>query len=164
MRNIISKDKYIYIMFQNIILIILLILLFFFISNEKKINEITNKDSIKYLFLLVIVYFIYQNYNLVLLITAILILIFFNMDFKEKFLNNKYLSFIKENFIEYDSKKNTNLSFFKQLFGKENNKELFSGENVDDNEKSNKIEPFKDNVQNIKDLFDNIKMEIKKLM
>ena len=86
------------------------------------------------------------------------------MDFKEKFLNNKYLSFIKENFIEYDSKKNTNLSFFKQLFGKENNKELFSGENVDDNEKSNKIEPFKDNVQNIKDLFDNIKMEIKKLM
>jgi len=151
-------------MFQNIILIILLILLFFFISNEKKINEITNKDSIKYLFLLVIVYFIYQNYNLVLLITAILILIFFNMDFKEKFLNNKYLSFIKENFIEYDSKKNTNLSFFKQLFGKENNKELFSGENVDDNEKSNKIEPFKDNVQNIKDLFDNIKMEIKKLM
>lgn len=154
-------------MFQNIILIVLLIILFFFISNEKKINEITNKDSIKYLFLLVIIYFIYQNYNLVLLIAAILILIFFNMDFKEKFLNNKYLSFIKENFIEYDLKKNKGSSLFSQVFGKENNKELFSGENVDDNEsgkKSNKIEPFKDNVANIKDLFDNIKMEIKKLI
>ena len=30
--------------------------------------------------------------------------------------------------------------------------------------KTNKIEPFKDNVMNIKDLFDNIKMEIKKLI
>jgi len=154
-------------MFQNIILIILLILLFFFISNEKKINEITNKNSIKYLFLLVIIYFIYQNYNLVLLIAAILIVIFFNMDFKEKFLNNKYLSFIKENFIEYDLKKNKNSSLFNQLFSTEKNKELFSGENLDDNEsekKTNKIEPFKDNIANIKDLFDNIKMEIKKLM
>ena len=151
-------------MFQNIILIVLLIILFFFISNEKKINEITNKDSIKYLFLLVIIYFIYQNYNLVLLIAAILILIFFNMDFKEKFLNNKYLSFIKENFIEYDLKKNKSSSLFNKFFGKENNKELFSGENNNDNEKSNKIEPFKDNVANIKDLFENIKMEIKKLI
>lgn len=120
-------------MFQNIILIILLILLFFFISNEAKINEITNKNSIKYLFLLVIVYFIYQNYNLVLLIAAILILIFFNMDFKEKFLNNKYLSFVKEKF-----------------------------SNSEDS--SEKIEPFKDNIMNIKELFNNIKMEIKKLM
>lgn len=154
-------------MFKNIILIILIIILFFFISNEKKINEITNKNSIKYLFLLVIIYFIYQNYNLVLLIAAILILIFFNMDFKEKFLNNKYLSFIKEKFIEHDLNKNKSSSLFNQLFGKENNKELFSGENVDDNDngkKSNKIEPFKDNVANIKDLFDNIKMEIKKLI
>jgi len=134
MRNIIFKYKYIYyIMFQNIILIILLILLFFFISNEAKINEITNKNSIKYLFLLVIVYFIYQNYNLVLLIAAILILIFFNMDFKEKFLNNKYLSFVKEKF-----------------------------SNSEDS--SEKIEPFKDNIMNIKELFNNIKMEIKKLM
>ena len=89
------------------------------------------------------------------------------MDFKEKFLNNKYLSFIKENFIEYDLKKNKSSSLFNQVFGKENNKELFSGENVADNDnekKSNKIEPFKDNVANIKDLFENIKMEIKKVI
>ncbi len=147
-------------MFQNIILIVLLILLFFFISNEKKINEITNKDSIKYLFLLVIIYFIYQNYNLVLLIAAILILIFFNMDFKEKFLNNKYLSFIKENFTNNIDSSNTNNENTLPLFNK-----LFSDENLNNNEKKiNKIEPFKDNVTNIKDLFDNIKMEIKKLI
>jgi hypothetical protein len=97
-------------------------------SSEKKLNDLISNNSIKCLIILVILYFIYQNYNLVLLIVAILVVIFFNVDFKEKFLNNKYLSFIKENF------------------------------------SNGKIEPFKDNVMNIKDLFENIKLEIKKII
>lgn len=106
-------------------------------SHEKKLNEVTSNNSIKYLFLLVIIYFIYQNYNLVILIIAILIFMFFNIDFKERFLNNKYISFIKENFSNYIV------------------------ENLDNKEK---IEPFKDNVMDIKNLFENIKMEIKKMI
>ena len=96
--NLISKYKnqkiYIYnIMFQNIILLVLVILLLFFISNDKKINDILTKSNIKYLFLLIIIYFIYQNYNLILLIIAILVVIYFNVDFTERFNNNKYLGF-----------------------------------------------------------------------
>ena len=130
-------------MLQNIFLITLLILLFFFISNEKNINEIMSKKYIKYLLILVIVYFIYQNYNLVLLIIAILITIYFNIDFKEKFNTNKYISMVKEKF--------SNFKF---------------EDEIDDESKieKEKIEPFKENVSKIKDLFENIKMEIKRII
>lgn len=127
-------------MFQNIILLILMILLFFFISNEQKISNILQNKSIKYLFLLLIIYFIYQNYNLILLIVAILVVIYFNIDFKEKFINNKYLSIIKESFSNIDLDEN------------------------DENKEDIKIEPFKQEVVKIRDLFENIKMEIKKIV
>ena len=130
-------------MFQNIILLILIILLFFFISNEQKISNILQNKSVKYLFLLLIIYFIYENYNLILLIVAILVVIYFNIDFKEKFINNKYLSIIKESFSNID------------LDGNDEN---------EGNDKNIKIEPFKQEVVKIRDLFENIKMEIKKIV
>ncbi len=141
-------------MIQNILLIILIILLFFFISNEPKINEIVSKKYIKYLFLLCIVYFIYQNYNLILLIIAILILIYFNVDFKERFSNNKYLSKfneMKESFSNFDFDIDLGLG----------TDEKSSKSNGDS--KKNNIEPFREEVTKIKDLFENIKMEIKKI-
>jgi uncharacterized membrane protein (DUF106 family) len=102
-----------------------------------------SKKYIKYLLILVIVYFIYQNYNLVLLIIAILITIYFNIDFKEKFNTNKYISMVKEKF--------SNFKF---------------EDEIDDESKieKEKIEPFKENVSKIKDLFENIKMEIKRII
>ena len=131
-------------MFQNIILLVLVILLLFFISNDKKINNILTKSNIKYLFLLIIIYFIYQNYNLILLIIAILIVIYFNVDFTERFNNNKYLE------------------IFKDI------KEKFSNFSLNDDDESNdnknNIEPFKEKVTDIKNLFENIKMEIKKIV
>ncbi len=135
-------------MFQNIILLVLVILLLFFISSDKKMNALYSKTNIKYLFLLIIIYFIYQNYNLILLIIALLIIIYFNVDFTERFKNNKYLEKFKD------------LSIFQDI------KEKFSNFNFEDedNERDIKIEPFKQKVTEIKDLFENIKNEMQKIV
>ena len=131
-------------MFQNIILLVLIILLLFFVSNEKKLNELFSNNNIKYLFLLIIIYFIYQNYNIILLIIALLVVLYFNVDFSERFKNNKYLDIFK------------------------NVKEKFSNFSLDDdkeeNPKKENIEPFREKVTDIKNLFDNIKMEIQKIV
>jgi len=131
-------------MFQNIFLIILLILLFFFISNEPKINDILSKRYVKYFILLVIVYFIYENYNFILLIVSLLVVIYFNIDIKEKFVNNRFLQNIKENFSDFS----LNLG----------------NDGTENTNKKQNIEPFKDKVIEIKNLFDNIKNEIKKIV
>jgi hypothetical protein len=137
-------------MFQNIILLVLVILLLFFISNEKKINDLLSKRNVKYLFLLIIIYFIYQNYNLILLIVAILIVIYFNVDFSERFNNNKYLD------------------IFKGLKEKFSNYSLSDEYDIDKSKNSTKknddIEPFREKVSDIKNLFENIKNEINKMV
>jgi len=120
-------------MFQNIILIILIIILIFFVSNNKKINELTSKKYIKYLFVLLIIYFIYKNYNLTILCIFLLVIILMNIDIQEKLINNKYL-------------KNLSIDYIKESF-------------VNNNEK---IEPFKTEVLKLKDLYENIKLQINK--
>lgn len=172
-------------MMQNIILISLLIFLIFFMSNEEKINELISKKYVKYLFILLIVYFIYQNYNFTLLALALLILIFLNINIEEKFKNNIYL-------FNYDKIKKLVIDFYNDLNSK-TKKELFSNEEVkntekydfepfnynnssnelnesnglnnnDENNKKNiETEPFKNAISEIKDLYENIKLQINKL-
>ena len=116
-------------MMKNIILITLIIMLIFFLSNEEKINDLISKKYIKYLFILLIVYFIYQNYNFTIIALIIIILIFLNVDIKEKFENNSYLT----NFNIDNFKKNL-LNYYK-LFNsevkknKKVSKELFQNNN-----------------------------------
>jgi len=172
-------------MIQNIILIILIILLLFFMSNEKKINDLISKKYIKYLFILLIIYFIYQNYNFSLLVIFLLIIIFLNINIKEKF-NNKYLKNY-ENFknliIEYFSDENNKKSKekFSNNIDKSNDKShdklndksydftpfVTEDKNININsseeKNENKIEPFKTEVLKLKDLYENIKLEITKL-
>lgn len=136
----------------NILLIVFIILLFFFMSNEKKVDEIISKKNIKFILLLLIIYFIYQNYNIGFLVILILIFIFFNTDLKEKILNNKYIRDTYESFSnEYD---------IKPYISQEDN---VSSEDEDKEKNINKIEPFKNEVLKLKDLYDNIKLEIEKL-
>jgi hypothetical protein len=186
-------------MIQNIIFIILLIILLFFLSNEKNIDNIISKKYVKFLFILAIIYFIYQNYNIILLVVAILIFIFLNVNVKEKFLNNKYLnnlenfkSLINEFFennnlnktnskIENFSDKNYDFKPFNKI--EEKNKipdklntdmpidisdilketSILNDEFNKDLDTNKNIEPFKEEVVKLKDLYENIKMEIKKL-
>jgi hypothetical protein len=140
-------------MLQNIILIVLIIMLIFFISNEKKINDLITKKYTKYLFLLLIIYFIYQGYNFVLLVIALLIVIFFNIDIKEKFENNNLLSEIANKAMNYYNN-----------YIKSDKKEGFLNQESENNEnKKMNTEPFKNDIKKIKDLYENIKEEIKKI-
>jgi hypothetical protein len=169
-------------MMKNIILITLIIMLIFFLSNEEKINDLISKKYIKYLFILLIVYFIYQNYNFTIIALVIIILIFLNVNIKEKFENNSYLTnFNIDNFkkiaLDYyklfnsEVKKNKKIS--KELF--QNNNDSFDfnpfveekininvGDKDSEESKPN-LEPFKDSISEIKELYNNIKDEINKL-
>ena len=168
-------------MMQNIILITLIIMLIFFLSNEEKINNLISKKYIKYLFILLIVYFIYQNYNFTIIALVIIILIFLNVDIKEKFENNSYLTnFNIDNFkkivLDYyklfnsEVKKNKKIS--KELFQNNNDSYDFNPfieENknihlVEDREEAKpNLKPFKNTISEIKELYNNIKDEINKL-
>ena len=161
-------------MFQNIILITLIIILFFFLSNETKINDLISKKYIKYLFILIIIYFVYQNYNISLLVIILLVIIFFNVDIKNKFQNNKYLNnfeSFKNLFVEYYNNFNEDKPIKKERFTNNQNedydikhyKENKITEENKEIEGKNKIEPFKTEVMNLKDIYENIKLEIKKL-
>jgi hypothetical protein len=196
-------------MIQNIFYISIIILLFFFISSEEKINDITTKKNMKFLFLLVIIYFVYQNYNFGILFILFGIFIFFNIDFKKikNVLNSKENSdslletdteplyskfFNSELFKNYQTFKNTIYDYFK-------NKEHFTfepyqekndktkKENSSSNEPSGKLEslisspslspilslgnlensenkgPFKEDIKKIREMYENIKMEINKI-
>jgi Ca2+/Na+ antiporter len=159
-------------MIQNIILIILIIILFFFISNEDKINDIFTRKYVKFLFMLIIIYFVYQNYNFTVLAIALLILVFLNVDIKDKIINNKYLvnyESFKDIIIDYyNNFKRETFSNNKEETAQLNNYDFIPqsiSDNSDDNENEKKIEvePFKDEVVKLKDLYENIKMEITKL-
>jgi Ca2+/Na+ antiporter len=145
-------------MIQNIILITLLIFLIFLISNEPKINDLISKKYVKYLFLLLIIYFIYQNYNFTLLLIAFLIIIFLNID--KKIFKNKYLNIenYKDIFENFDSNSFDFIPFTHNKF--ETNIKEDKNNNID---KVDKVEPFKNEVLKLKDLYENIKLEIKKL-
>lgn len=160
-------------MIQNIILLSFIIIIFFFISNEEKINDFISTKNFKYLLLIVIVYYVYQNYNIILLIVLILIFIFLNMK------DNKYLSKL-ENFnfsdLKLDNFKNIINEYYNQHVPKEkfsNNKDEYDikpytplkneKEEIILNKEEKTIEPFKEEVSKLKDLYENIKNEINKL-
>ena len=150
-------------MMQNIILITLMILLIFFLSNETKINDIINKKYIKYLFILVIIYFVKQNYNFTLLIVALLVIIFLNVDIKGKIENNQYFESFSNNIKE-------TFDFIPYKIGSDLIPDSVPDSVSDsvsdsdtDTKKSFVIEPFKKEVSNLKELYENIKIEIKKL-
>ena len=153
-------------MIQNIIFITLIIIVFFFVSNEEKLNNIISKKNIKFLLILLIIYFVYQNYNIILLIIAILIFIFLNIE------NNKYLNLNKiESFktiaLEYYKKWNikekfSNNSLYEVKPYTHENKNKSNKEVIINNKKKT-IEPFKEEVTKLKELYENIQNEIKKL-
>ena len=158
-------------------------------SNEKKLNDFISKKYIKYLFLLIIIFFIYQKYNLLILVTILFFFVLFNIDFKKKLKNTELLD-------KYNECKKKFINFLKDfketLIGEENMKEKFSNNSYDvipyekdileiekelikdekkDIEKIEELEelekkenePFKKEVNEIKELYENIKMEINRL-
>jgi len=176
-------------MIQNIFSITLVIILFFLISNEKKIDQIIHKKYMKYLLLLLIIYFIYQNYNFGIFVLIIIVFILFNTDIKKKIEKNKYLNLeqYKDLAKEYFSNMNDNNFYDIKPYKEDDNRNKNnissasssnpssgsssiivnnSTNNISNNQNnSNKkvIEPFKEEVEKLKEMYDNIKLEISKL-
>lgn len=144
-------------MIHNVILISLIIILIFFMSNETKINDVIMRNYIKYLLPLFIIYFVYQNYNLSILVIILLIIVFLNMNISDKLNNNSYFTKIRESFSNLPNL--LNVENFSNVY--DTNKLSF---NLGENDTDKKTEPFKNEVNNIKELYQNIRNEMNQLL
>jgi hypothetical protein len=160
-------------------------------SNEKKLNDFISKKYIKYLFLLVIIYFIYQKYNLLFLVSILFLIVLFNIDFKDKLKDNdvldKYLiykkyiiDFLKE-FKETLIGDEKNIKKNKESFSNMDNESynvkpwrekeggimsdsgIYNSNEISTDKKESETSPFNKEVNEIKELYENIKMEINRL-
>ena len=180
-------------MYQKIIVVLLIIFLIFFISNDDKMNKYSQNKNFQYLFLIFMIFCLYNNVNVLFLIIIFLIFIYFNTNLKYKIKNNKiisnfYTGSLFETFIEnfddgvnnnYEIKPYVEENIFKEKEESLNNDEIEDksiNNKKEDNEESNEssnnstlndnkeiIAPFKLSVKEIKDLYDSIKLEINKL-
>jgi hypothetical protein len=134
------------------------------------------------------IFCLYNNVNVLFLIIIFLIFIYFNTNLKHKLKNNNIISnfysgslfetFI-ENFDDDQSNNINNNNYEIKPYIKENNnddnikketedisikkesKESFNNSNLNDTKEI--IEPFKLSIEEIRELYDNIKLEINKL-
>ena len=171
-------------MYQKIIVVLLIIFLIFFISNDDKMNKYSQNKNFQYLFLIFMIFCLYNNVNVLFLIIIFLIFIYFNTNLKHKLKNNKIISnfysgSLFETFIEnfddgldnnYEVKPYIEENIFKEKEESLNNNEKEdktikkeSNESSILNDNKEIIEPFKLSVKEIKDLYDSIKLEINKL-
>jgi hypothetical protein len=79
-------------MYQKIIVVLLIIFLLFFISNDDKMNKYSKNKNFQYLFLIFIIFCMYNNVNVLFLIIIFLIFIYFNTNLKHKLKNNNIIS------------------------------------------------------------------------
>ena len=152
-------------------------------------NKYSQNKNFQYLFLIFMIFCLYNNVNVLFLIIIFLIFIYFNTNLKHKLKNNKIISnfyngSLFETFVEnfdngsdngpdnayeiepYIQEKNNNDKKEEVLKNeKENDSDnnSASSNNPTLNDKKEIIEPFKLSVKEIKELYDNIKLEINKL-
>ena len=171
-------------MLKNIVIILLIIILLFFISNDEKVNNFISKKYFQYLFILLIVFFIYKDMNLFVILVLIIILVAtnLNLNLKDKMTNiAKYLDInIQENFIDknshekksdekkVDTMPNTQIEDSNKIDEK-NDFDITpyvppandTAPKKDDD--SDDVTPFKLKVEEIKELYQNIKEQINNL-
>jgi hypothetical protein len=164
-------------MYQKIVVVLLIIFLIFFISNDDKMNKYSQNKNFQYLFIIFMIFCLYNNVNVLFLIIIFLIFIYFNTNLKHKLKNNQIISnfysgSLFETFIENFDDDQTNNNYEIKPYVQEKEESLNDDEKEDKNIKkeykesstlNDKKEPFKLNVQEIKELYDNIKLEINKL-
>jgi hypothetical protein len=170
-------------MLKNIVIILLIIILLFFISNDEKVNNFISKKYFQYLFILLIVFFIYKDMNLFVILVLVIIFVAtnLNLNLKDKMTNMaKYLDInIQENFIDrkdcvkkvYEKKIEDNTDMNKvdektdfniTPYIADQNPETNSTLKKDDDSDSD-VRPFRLKVEEIKELYQNIKEQINNL-
>ena len=129
-------------MIQNILLILVLLLFVFLLSHEEKMNEfLYEKKNVKYFFLLFICYCIYQKYTILLFATVTVAGFYFIRHKGELF--ESIQEKVRTTMEHFDSSR-------KRIISPPQNKETV-------------IEPFKEEIQKIKEMYDSIQDELKKL-
>jgi Ca2+/Na+ antiporter len=145
---------------HNIILICLIIILLFIISGDETINNISTKNYLYYILPIFIIYFVYQGYNLSFIVVLLLIIVCTNVNMIQKINNNAYFKKIQEYFTDFVNRET--------FTNEEPEKVTYSGRSVQFNitseEENKKQEPFKNEVENIKELYENIKNEINNIL
>ena len=148
-------------------------------------NKYSQNKNFQYLFLIFMIFCLYNNVNVLFLIIIFLIFIYFNTNLKHKLKNNNIISnfyngSLFETFIENfddDQSNNKNNSYeIKPYIQENNNDEKNEKEDISIKKESNEsfsnttlndtkeiIEPFKLSIEEIRELYDNIKLEINKL-
>ena len=159
-------------MYQKIIVVLLIIFLIFFISNDDKMNKYSQNKNFQYLFLIFMIFCLYNNVNILFLIIIFLFFIYFNTNLKNKLKNNNIISnfysgSLFETFIEnFDDDQSNNNYEIKPYIQENNNDEkedITIKKESTLNDTKEIIEPFKLSIQEIRELYDNIKLEINKL-
>ena len=160
-------------MYQKIIVVLLIIFLIFFISNDDKMNKYSQNKNFQYLFLIFMIFCLYNNVNILFLIIIFLIFIYFNTNLKHKLKNNNIISnfyngSLFETFIEnFDDDQSNNKNYEIKPYIQENNNDEKDNITIKKestlNDTKEIIEPFKLSIEEIRELYDNIKLEINKL-
>ena len=160
-------------MYQKIIVVLLIIFLIFFISNDDKMNKYSQNKNFQYLFLIFMIFCLYNNVNVLFLIIIFLIFIYFNTNLKHKLKNNNIISnfyngSLFETFIEnFDDDQSNNKNYEIKPYIQENNNDEKDNITIKKestlNDTKEIIEPFKLSIEEIRELYDNIKLEINKL-
>lgn len=174
-------------MLKNIVIILLIIILLFFISNDEKVNNFISKKYFQYLFILLIVFFIYKDMNLFVILVLVIILVAtnLNLNLKDKMTNiAKYLDInIQENFIDkngHEKKVDLMANTMPNIMP---NTQIEDSNKIDEkndfditpyvppandtvpkkDDDSDDVTPFKLKVEEIKELYQNIKEQINNL-
>ena len=162
--------------FKNIILIILVFMLLFILSDDPKFNEFIEKRKINIFILLILIYFVYADFPLILIVIGLVIFIGLNPSFYKKYiLENKILK--KYNIQEYfENHEDQNKTIYENSYDIKpySNDKLLSMESLENKiEENNEIDtskkeiienneikeekmPFKKNVQDLREQFESI--------
>ncbi len=76
---------------KNVFIFLIFILILFFISNDKKFNKLFQKNIMKILFLISLIYMAYLKINIGIIICIFFIYLLFNTDVGKKLQKNKYI-------------------------------------------------------------------------
>ncbi len=77
--------------FKNVIIFILFIFLLFFLSNDKNLNKIFQKNIVKILFVITLVYMAYLKINICIILAVLSLFLLFNTNIGKKLQKNRYI-------------------------------------------------------------------------
>jgi hypothetical protein len=77
--------------FKNVIIFILFIFILFFVSNDKNFNKIFQKNIVKILFVITLVYMAYLKINICFILAIFFLFILFNTNIGKKLQKNRYI-------------------------------------------------------------------------